>query len=128
MTQLSREGGVDAQFAAHLAAGRFMIQRGKNSGKAVYPPVPFAPVTGEELEWVEASGEGVIHSVTITRKKPPTPSYAIALIDLAEGPRMMSRIDGIDPEQVTIGMAVEAAVVEEDGVNLVIFRPAGDRT
>lgn len=126
MTELSPEGGVDVQFAAHLAAGRFMIQRGCKSGVAVYPPVAVAPLTGENLEWFEVSGVGRIYSVTITRKKPPIPSYAIALIDLAEGPRMMSRIDGIAPEDVRIGMAVQARIIREDEKDLVVFEPAGE--
>lgn len=126
MTDLSPEGGVDAQFAAHLAAGRFMIQRGIASGTPVYPPNAVAPLTGEDLEWFEPAGDGTVYSVTIVRKKPPIPSYAIVLIDLAEGVRMMSRIDGIEPGEVRIGMAVKAKIIEEDGANLVIFVPAGE--
>lgn len=126
MTELSPEGGPDAQFAAHMAAGKFMIQRGVNSGTAVYPPVPTAPRTGEDLEWFEPSGKATVHSVTIMRKKPPTPSFAIALVDLDEGPRMMTRIDGVEqPEDVKIGMKVVAKVIEEDEQNLVVFVPEG---
>lgn len=125
MTDLSPDGGVDAQFSAHLAAGRFMIQRGIASGTPVYPPVAVAPLTGEDLEWFEPSGEAIVYSVTIVRKKPPRPSYAIALLDLAEGVRMMSRIDGIAPEDVHIGMAVTARIIREDEENLVVFVPSG---
>ena len=49
----------------------------------------------------------------------------MALIDLAEGVRMMSRVDGIAPEDVKIGMTVTAKLVEEDGDTVVVFEPAG---
>ena len=102
-----------------------MIQRGLCSGKAVFPPVPVAPLTGEDLEWFRPSGLGTVYSVTLVRRKPPLPPTAICLIDLAEGARMMGRVDGIDPEDVRIGMAVSAAVIREEDVDLVIFSPAG---
>ena len=63
------------------------------------------PGTGcTDLEWVEASGKGTVYSTTVIRQKPPTPNYNLALIDLAEGARMMSRVEGIPPEEVRIGM------------------------
>ena len=83
------------------------------------------PATGSrDLEWVEASGEGVVYSTTVMRKRPPQPSYNVALIDLAEGPRMMSRVQGVDPEAVTIGMRVKARIADGDGAPLVVFDPA----
>jgi hypothetical protein len=47
----------------------------------------------------------------------------VALIDLAEGPRMMSRVEGIEPWEVTIGMAVQARIVTQDGEPVVVFEP-----
>lgn len=101
-----------------------MIQRGVESGNAVFYPRVAAPGTGEALEWVAASGRGIVHSTTIVRKRPPEPSYNVALIDLEEGPRMMSRVEGIAPEDVTIGMAVVARIVTEDDVPVVVFERA----
>lgn len=126
MTDPSPENGVDNQFRRHLAAGRFMIQRGVLSGAPVFYPRPCAPGTGEDLEWVEASGHGTVYSSVTVRKRPPEPSYNIALIDLAEGPRMMSRVEGIDPEAVRIGMAVQARIVTEDDGPLIVFIPKED--
>jgi len=112
----------DAEFRAFLAEGRFMIQRSKSSGVHVFYPRAIAPGTGaRDLEWVEASGRGVVYSTTVVRKKPPEPSYNVALIDLAEGPRMMSRVEGLDPAAVTIGMAVQARIVDQDGEPVVVF-------
>ena len=60
------------------------------------------------------------------RQKPPTPDYNLALIDLAEGPRMMARVDGIAPEAVKIGMEVKAKIVRENDQPLVVFEPVDD--
>jgi len=112
----------DAEFRAFLAEGRFMIQRSKSSGAHVFYPRAVAPGTGaRDLEWVQASGHGVVYSTTVVRKKPPEPSYNVALIDLVEGPRMMSRVEGLDPAAVAIGMAVQARIIDQDGEPVVIF-------
>lgn len=115
----------EAQYRAFLAEGRFMIQRATGSGRHVFYPRVAEPGTGDTaLEWVEASGEGTVYASTVVRKRPPTPSYNVALIDLAEGPRMMSRVVGIEPDAVRIGMAVRARIIDEDGAPLVVFEPA----
>lgn len=112
----------DAEFRAFLTEGRFMIQRSRSSGAHVFYPRVIAPGTGaRDLEWVEASGRGVVYSTTVVRKRPPEPSYNVALIDLAEGPRMMSRVEGIDPAAVIIGSAVQARIIDQDGEPVVVF-------
>lgn len=115
----------EAEWRAHLAQGRFMLQRSRSTGGHVFYPRVAEPGTGaEDLEWVEASGRGVVHAVTVVRKKDPADSYNVVLVDLAEGPRMMSRIDGAAPDAVTIGMAVQARIVSDGGQPLVVFVPA----
>ncbi len=112
----------DAEFRAFLAEGRFMIQRSKSSSAHIFYPRVLAPGTGaRDLEWVQASGRGVVYSTTVVRKKPPEPSYNVALIDLAEGPRMMSRVEGLEPSAVAIGMAVQARIIDQDGEPVVVF-------
>ena len=115
----------EIDFFAFLELGRFMIQRSRSSGRHVFYPRIAEPRTGAmDLEWVEASGEGTVYSTTVIRQKPPTPNYNVALIDLAEGPRMMSRVDGVAPEQVKIGMKVRAKIVRENDQPMVVFEPA----
>lgn len=124
MTQPSPDGGPDQQYQAHLAAGRFMIQRGVETGTHVFYPRAVAPVTGEALEWVEASGMGTVYSATAVRKRPPEPAVSIVLVDLDEGPRMMSRVEGIDATEVPIGLRVKARIVEAEDGHLIVFDPA----
>jgi len=115
----------EKEYVEHLAAGRFMIQKSRSTGGHVFYPRVAEPGTGAtDLEWVETCGRGTVYSTTVIRQKPPTPNYNLALIDLAEGPRMMSRVEGIAPEAVKIGMAVKAKVVRENDQPLVVFEPA----
>ena len=117
-----------AEYDAFLASGRFMIQRVISTGEHIFFPRVAQPGTGRiDLEWVEPSGSGSVYSFTVVRNKPPLPAYVIALVDLAEGVRMMSRIVDWDPAAVTIGMAVAAHVGEVDGVPAVLFSPRGGR-
>ena len=118
--------GPEATFKAHLAEGHFMIQRLASSGQHVFYPRVVMPGTGEaDLEWVEASGDGTVYATTLTRRRAEQGGdYNIALIDLAEGPRMMSRVVGIAPEAVAIGMKVRAKIDELNGAPAVLFEPA----
>jgi len=115
----------DQQFLEFLAQGRFMIQRSRASGRFIFYPRVAEPKTGcTDLEWVEPSGDGTVYSVTVVRQKPPAPSYNVVLVDLAEGPRLMSRVDGIEVHAVRIGMAVKARVIRENEAPLLVFEPA----
>ena len=115
----------EIQYDEFLAAGRFMLPRNRVTGRCFWFPRVAEPGTGcTDLEWVEASGEGTVYSTTVIRQKPPAPNYNLALIDLAEGPRMMSRVEAISPEDVRIGMRVRAKVVKEGDRPLLVFEPA----
>jgi uncharacterized protein len=121
-------GGPVAVFRAHLAAGRFMIQRSLETGEHVFYPRIFAPGDdGSTLEWVEASGRGVVYATTITRRKPERGGdYNICLVELAEGPRLMSRVVGVAPDEVRIGMPVRARIDSLKDEPAIVFEPAGE--
>ena len=125
MTGYFEGPGPEAQYYVYLREGRFMIQRSASTGRHVFYPRVLVPGTGEaDLEWVEASGEGTVYATTVTRRRPEKGGdYNVALIDLAEGPRMMSRVVGIEPGEVTIGMKVRARVDELNGAPAVVFEP-----
>lgn len=115
---------VDAQFDAFLAEGRFMLQRARSSGRIVFYPRVAEPGTGDrDLEWVEANGRGTVYATSTIRPRAPAEPYNVSLIELAEGVRMMSRVEGVAVDDVRIGMAVTASIVEEDGRPLVVFHP-----
>lgn len=104
-----------------LKQGKFLLQRPAGGGQAIFPPREFAPGSGEKLEWIEASGAGVVHSVTWIQRKPPEPAYNVVLVDLEEGARIMARVEGVTPQTLQIGMAVSARIA--DGP-VVVFDPA----
>ena len=118
--------GPEEAFRAFLGEGRFMIQRCKSSGAYVFYPRIAIPGSGEtDLEWVEASGDGTVYATTVVRNRPEKGGdYNVALVDLAEGPRMMSRVVDIAPTEVKIGMKVRAKVGQLDGAPQVLFTPA----
>jgi uncharacterized OB-fold protein len=113
--------GAVQQFRDYLAQGRFMLQRSRTTGRHVFYPRLLIPGSGEtDLEWVEASGFGTIYSITVTRLREG--DYNIALVDLDEGVRMMSTVEGV--ETLPIGARVRAKIAKLDGVDAVVFQPA----
>jgi uncharacterized OB-fold protein len=110
---------------------RLVIQHCDDCGRAVwYPRVccPFCSSIG--LTWKQATGRGTIYAVSV-QYRPGTPQlkdrvpYAVVLVDLDEGVRMMSNLVGGDPEQVEVGQTVRAAWEPlTDGRHLVVFEPA----
>lgn len=115
----------EAEWRSQLAEGRFMLQRSRSTGGYVFYPRVAEPGTGaEDLEWVEASGRGSVYAVTIVSKKDPAENYNVVLVDLAEGPRVMSRVAGVAPEAVVMGMPVQALIVTEGDQPVVVFVPA----
>lgn len=130
MTDTHMQGGdmlpkPQQEYFAHLAAGRFMVQRSRSTGEYVFYPRVIAPRTGAaDLEWVSASGDGIVYASTVVRPKPPQPLFNVVIVQLAEGPRLMSRLEGVDPESVRIGMQVKARISQAEGQPLLVFDPA----
>jgi uncharacterized OB-fold protein len=73
------------------------------------------------------SGTGTVYSTTVMRRKAEAGGdYNVALIDLQEGPRLMSRVEGVAPQDVKIGMAVTARIASGgDEGHFIVFDPAG---
>ena len=112
-------------FSTALQDGRFLLQRARTSGRHFFFPRIAEPGSGAfEFDWVEASGEGHVHATTVVRPRPPALAYNIALIDLCEGPRVMSRVEHVAPDAVRIGMAVRAFIGRDGDGAILLFRPA----
>lgn len=115
--------GPQAAFEAHLAAGRFMIQRAKSTGEYVFWPRISSPSGATDLEWIEAKGTGTIYAITVNHARES--SWNIALIDLDEGVRMMSCLPLV--ETAAIGSRVKARIEHvSEGPRVVFDLDEGD--
>jgi uncharacterized OB-fold protein len=84
-----------------------------------------------QLEWITASGAGVVHSFTVIRQNGVPPfnervPFVVALVELAEpGARVLAAMPECAPQDARIGMAVEATFrPASDEFGFVDFRPA----
>ncbi|CAB3923259.1 hypothetical protein LMG26858_05510 [Achromobacter anxifer] len=123
--QETAQQGVEAQYRQALDQGRFLIQRCAACERAIFYPRMICPHCGAgELAWTAPDGRGEVYSTTVVRRKPEAGGdYNVALIDLREGVRLMSHVEGVAPDAVHIGMAVRAQVAQQDGRGLLVFIP-----
>jgi len=119
----------DKEYLEFLALGRFMLQRRRPDATPFFYPRVAEPGTGStDLEWIEASGFGTVHATTVVRVRPPQADYNVAIVELDEGPRMMSRIEGVAAADVRIGMRVHTRIVPFEDHHAVIFVPLDGET
>lgn len=101
-----------------------MLQRRRSGGKPFFYPRVAEPGTGStDLEWIEATGLGTVYATTVVRVRPPQSDYNVAIIELDEGPRLLSRVEYADPANVFIGMRVRAQIVPFEDHHAVVFKP-----
>jgi uncharacterized OB-fold protein len=108
---------------------RLLIRKCSECSTLHFMPRHLCPVCwSDQLEWVQAKGTGSVHSYTIIRRAPVAAfaaqaPYVIALIDLDEGPRMITNLLGDDALTVKIGDQVEVTFEDRgDGALLPQFR------
>ncbi|MDF1871624.1 OB-fold domain-containing protein [Vannielia sp.] len=114
--------GPQAAYEAHLAAGRFMIQRAASTGEYVFWPKVTSPTGATDLEWVEAKGTGTIYAITVNRAR--AGSWNVALVELDEGVRMMSTLPEV--ETAEIGARVRARIEATEEGPRVVFDLTGE--
>jgi len=115
--------GPEQTYFRYLQEGDWRIPRCCDCGKAVFYPRIVCPFCGgQKFDWAAPSGLGTIYATTVMRR----PAQAggdinLCLVDLDEGVRMMSRIEGVDPATPGIGDRVRAEVRREGEQALVVF-------
>lgn len=107
------------------------IQRCKDCSKHIFYPRIACPHCGStDVEWVEASGKGTVYSYTVVESNSPSAfvadmPYVVAIVELAEGVRMLSNIVGCDPFTVRCDMPVEVVFEKlDEEFTLPKFKPA----
>ena len=113
-----------------LVRHELYVQECGACGTRRLPPRAVCPAClSSAVCWVRSAGRGTVYSFTVTHQN-QAPGfrealpYVLAVVELAEGPRMMTNLVACAPEAVRIGMAVE--VVFDDvtpDVTLPMFRP-----
>jgi uncharacterized OB-fold protein len=99
-----------AVFQAYLAEGKLAYQHDTKTGRAVFYPRVIGPGSGNpDLTWRTSAGKGTVYAVTVISPRGEQP-YNIALVNMDEGFRLMSRVDGLPAESVQIGMRVRSRV------------------
>jgi uncharacterized OB-fold protein len=125
-------GPDDTPYWAALERGELVLQRCTACDTVRHPPRPrCGECAAAEHHWEPASGLGRVHSFTIVRH-PPHPKlagsvpYVVALIELDEGPRMISNVVGVEPDDVAIDQRVQVRFDQvAPGVVLPRFTPRG---
>lgn len=112
-------------------AGELRLQKCDDCAKTYFPPRPFCPGCGSrKVSVFKASGKGTLYSYVINHRPAApgfTPPYAIAVVELAEGPRMMTNIVECPqtPEALVLDMKLEATFEKlDDAITLPMFKPA----
>jgi len=123
--------GDTAPFWTGLQDGKLLLQHCSKCNHVQYYQQQLCRNCGsEELERKPASGGGTVHSFSVVYRAPGPAfkndvPYAVLLVELAEGPRMISTYTGGPPEDVTFDMGVRLVLDKiSDDVTLPRFRRA----
>jgi uncharacterized OB-fold protein len=108
---------------------RFMLPRCEACGKFHFYPRPVCPhCASARIAWAEASGCGEVYSHS-TVHRAPSPAfkddvpYVVAIVKTDEGPHLLSRIVGVVPEKVKIGMRIRVKMHVKGESALPVFEP-----
>jgi uncharacterized OB-fold protein len=111
--------------------GKLLIRRCNACKRAYFYPRDFCPhCWSEDVAWEEASGRATLYTWSVVRRNDLPPwgervPYVAAVVDLEEGPRMMTNVEGADLEELAIGMPLVVDFrVETEDITAPIFRPA----
>ncbi len=117
-------------FLAAAREGRLVVQRCKHCGQRRFPPREIcSDCLGRDADWVASSGRGTIVSFNVMHQvyHPGFASdvpYAVVLVELEEGGRLLTNLIGCAPDQVRIGLPVEVQFEKRsDEISLPQFRP-----
>jgi uncharacterized OB-fold protein len=120
---MSPEEAPAEDYRRCLESGRLGFQRCRDCGAAVFYPRVLCPACGGvSPEWRESSGRGTVYATTAVYRRDAEP-YNVALVDLDEGFRMMSRVEGVPVEEVEIGARVALKISREDDGVVPVFVP-----
>jgi uncharacterized OB-fold protein len=127
LTDISNAQVVDSFFWEGAKKSQLLIQRCTDCKTLVHPPTPMCPnCQSLARESAEMSGRGIVYSWIRSRHptEPDAHPRLVAIVELEEGPRIVSNLQGIALEDVKNGMPVEVFFDEIDGVVAPQFQPS----
>jgi len=122
---------LTAPYWAAAREGQLVVQECRSCGQVWHPPLPSCPhCHSADLGWRECAGTGTVYTYTVVRH--PTHfafadqiPYVIALVELADGPRLVTGITDCAPDEVHVGLPVRVVFREVSaGATLPYFKPA----
>ncbi|MEM7020214.1 MAG: OB-fold domain-containing protein [Pseudomonadota bacterium] len=122
-----------AHFWEGTQQGELRLQRCGDCDNVYFPPRPFCPAcTSKNVAYFAASGNASLYSYIINHRDHPAfdGPYSIAVVQLEEGPRMMTNIVNVEqtPEALVLDMPLEVTFEPlNDDITLPYFQPKGDR-
>jgi uncharacterized OB-fold protein len=127
---LPRLQGYTAEFYAWTKQRELRFQRCTGCGRWRHVPRSVCAGCGSTAwEWARSAGKGCVYTFSITHR-PMHPAflatpYATVVVELDEGPRVMTWLRDVPPEDVRIGLRVEVVFEDvSDDVTLPMFRPS----
>lgn len=103
-----------APYWAAAREGRLVVQRCTACATHYFYPRPLCPsCLSRAVEWVETCGRGRLLSFVVNhrppRNFPVAPPYVLGIVELEEGPRLLTHVVGVepDPEKLRCDMPVE---------------------
>jgi uncharacterized OB-fold protein len=121
---------LTARYWKALRQGELLFQRCQNCHQAQLPPRGRCTnCLSNELRWEESSGHAhvvswVVYHYPFHKGYADRIPYNVAVVELDEGPRLITNIVGIENDDIRMGMRLELTIEEEDGLSLARFRPA----
>lgn len=123
--------GLNAEFYARLAAGALELQRCDACATWRHPArVLCGRCASPSWRWTRTSGRGTVYTWTVTHQAlvPPFAGdepYAVVVVELAEGPRLVTAVRGIEPSALRLGLPVQVRIAPvSDTIGLHYFVPA----
>ena len=129
---IPRPDAVSAPYWEAAARGELLIQECTSCGHRQFYPRAVCTDCGGDVDWLTCSGRGTVHTFTVIRQNPAPPwgdmvPYIVAIVELDEGVRLMTNVTDCAPEEVRIGMRVEAHFEQPDPeIGIPLFRPASE--
>ncbi|MFI8289382.1 Zn-ribbon domain-containing OB-fold protein [Streptomyces sp. NPDC085614] len=115
------------------AEGRLLLRRCAACGRAHHYPREFCPhCWSEDVAWEPAGGRATLYTWSVVHRNDLPPfgervPYVAAVVDLAEGPRMMTEVVGVAEDDLRIGMDLEVAFHAREDVAIPVFTAPGGR-